>query len=47
MFDILKNQKWFDCAECHQENEDHELMKSTEIVFACKKCKKVFRRDMT
>ena len=25
---------------------DHELKKATEMVFACKICKKVFRKDM-
>ena len=25
---------------------DHELKKAPEMVFACKKCKKVFRKDM-
>ena len=25
---------------------DHELKKTTDMVFACKKCKKVFRKDM-
>jgi hypothetical protein len=37
--------KWFDCAECHQESEDHELMQKLELIFACKKCKKCFRKD--
>ena len=37
---------WFDCAECHAESQDHELTKTTDIVFACKKCKKVFRKDL-
>ncbi|OJJ32788.1 hypothetical protein ASPWEDRAFT_29932 [Aspergillus wentii DTO 134E9] len=37
--------KWFDCAECHQEQEAHSLTKTTEMVFACKKCKKCFRKD--
>jgi len=37
--------KWFDCSECHHEQEDHELQKSMEMIFACKKCKKVFRKD--
>ncbi|KAL3423046.1 zinc finger protein [Phlyctema vagabunda] len=37
--------KWFDCAECHEESESHPLMKTTEMVFACKKCKKAFRKD--
>jgi uncharacterized CHY-type Zn-finger protein len=41
-------QKWFDCPECHEDmfGEDHELMKTTEMVFACKKCKKVFRKQI-
>ena len=39
---------WFDCPECHYEKwgEDHELMKSMEFVFMCKKCKKAFRKDV-
>jgi uncharacterized CHY-type Zn-finger protein len=38
--------EWFDCPECHKEYADHELRKTVEMVFACKKCKKVFRKDM-
>ncbi len=38
-------QKWFDCPECHAEASDHELTKTFDMVFACKKCKKVFRKD--
>lgn len=43
---------WFDCPECHEEywkgrEGEHELMKSMEFVFACKKCKKVFRKDVS
>ncbi|KEZ42529.1 hypothetical protein SAPIO_CDS5748 [Scedosporium apiospermum] len=37
--------KWFDCAECHAENETHPLRQQLELVFACKKCKKCFRKD--
>eukprot|EP00045_Choanoeca_perplexa_P001079 m.17912 g.17912 ORF g.17912 m.17912 type:complete len:126 (+) comp10715_c0_seq1:140-517(+) len=37
--------RWYDCPECHAEANDHELKKSFEMVFACKKCKKVFRKD--
>jgi len=39
--------QWFDCAECHTETQDHNLAKTTEMAFACKKCKKVFRKDVT
>ncbi|KAI8335371.1 hypothetical protein BC941DRAFT_472021 [Chlamydoabsidia padenii] len=39
--------RWFDCAECHQEVSDHPLRKTDEMVFACKKCKKAFRKNMT
>ncbi len=39
--------KWFDCPECHLETEDHEIFRTTEIIMACKKCKKVFRKEMT
>ncbi|KAK2031898.1 CHY zinc finger protein [Colletotrichum caudatum] len=39
--------KWFDCADCHHEQEKHPLMQSLEMVFACKKCKKCFRKDAT
>jgi uncharacterized CHY-type Zn-finger protein len=45
---ILKfnpGKKWFDCAECHAEQEKHELLKRNEMIFACKKCKKCFRKD--
>ncbi|KAJ2845110.1 hypothetical protein IWW36_004922 [Coemansia brasiliensis] len=38
--------KWFDCPECHAENSNHELKKTNEMVFLCKKCKKAFRKDM-
>lgn len=49
---------WYDCPECHEEaNPDHQLLyifingmlilsKSTDMCFACKKCKKVFRKDV-
>jgi len=39
--------KWFECPECHREASDHPLKKTNELVFACKKCKKVFRKDAT
>lgn len=31
------------CTECHAEQTDHDLAKTTEMAFACKKCKKAFR----
>ncbi|KAF2198869.1 hypothetical protein GQ43DRAFT_474162 [Delitschia confertaspora ATCC 74209] len=37
--------KWFDCADCHRETQDHPLQQTFEMVFACKKCKKCFRKD--
>ncbi|KAI2488389.1 hypothetical protein P3342_008656 [Pyrenophora teres f. teres] len=37
--------KWFDCAECHQEQSDHPLMQTFDMTFICKKCKKAFRKD--
>ena len=39
--------KWFDCPECHAETQDHELEHTTELILACKKCKRVFRKDLT
>lgn len=39
--------RWFDCPQCHAEAADHELLKCAEIVLACKKCSKVFRKDAT
>lgn len=39
--------QWFDCAGCHAETQDHQLKKTTEMAFVCKKCKKAFRKDMT
>merc|ERR1712224_632899 len=38
--------KWFDCPECHAETQDHELERTIEMVMVCKKCKKVFRKDI-
>ncbi|GAA5882281.1 hypothetical protein JCM3774_003354, partial [Rhodotorula dairenensis] len=38
--------KWFDCAECHADAADHPLVKTHEMAFLCKKCKKAFRKDM-
>eukprot|EP00917_Polyrhabdina_sp_WS-2016_P024965 GHVP01053840.1.p1 GENE.GHVP01053840.1~~GHVP01053840.1.p1 ORF type:complete len:110 (+),score=14.93 GHVP01053840.1:2-331(+) len=37
---------WYDCPDCHNENNDHEISKSLLLTMACKKCKKVFRKDM-
>ncbi|ROT40173.1 CHY zinc finger protein [Sodiomyces alkalinus F11] len=37
--------KWFDCAQCHHEQESHPLLQTLEMTFACKKCKKCFRKD--
>ncbi|KAJ5323421.1 hypothetical protein N7476_002021 [Penicillium atrosanguineum] len=45
LFAPLCCRKWFDCAECHQEQESHMLQKAQEMIFACKKCKKCFRKD--
>ncbi|OCH91875.1 hypothetical protein OBBRIDRAFT_811958 [Obba rivulosa] len=39
--------QWFDCAECHAETQTHQLKKTTEMAFLCKKCKKAFRKDMS
>jgi len=39
-------QQWFDCPECHEEVSNHPLSKSNELVFACKKCRKVFRKNV-
>ncbi|KAF4338593.1 zinc finger protein [Fusarium beomiforme] len=38
--------KWFDCVECHSEQESHPLKESFEMIFACKKCRKCFRKDI-
>ena len=40
--------KWFDCPDCHDDywGDDHELEKTMELVLACKKCKKVFRKQI-
>ncbi len=34
-------------TQCHAEKEDHPLQEATELVLACKQCKKVFRKDLT
>ena len=38
--------KWFDCPECHEETQDHELEPTMEMIFMCKKCKKAFRKEV-
>ena len=40
--------KWFDCPDCHEDfwQGECELMKTMELVLACKKCKKVFRKQV-
>ncbi|KAI5465636.1 hypothetical protein BGZ63DRAFT_400085 [Mariannaea sp. PMI_226] len=38
--------KWFDCVQCHTEQESHPLIESYEMIFACKKCRKVFRKNV-
>ncbi|KAK5728529.1 hypothetical protein LTR15_001665 [Elasticomyces elasticus] len=39
--------QWFDCAQCHAEQQpSHTLKQAMEMTFACKKCKKCFRKDM-
>ncbi|GHJ88097.1 hypothetical protein NliqN6_4499 [Naganishia liquefaciens] len=40
-------QKWFDCPECHAEKEEHNLRKTNDMHFICKKCRRAFRKDMT
>ncbi|KAH0577235.1 CHY zinc finger domain-containing protein [Spironucleus salmonicida] len=37
--------RWYDCAQCHAETQDHPIEKSPELVLICKKCKKTFRID--
>ncbi|VVT56387.1 uncharacterized protein SAPINGB_P005031 [Magnusiomyces paraingens] len=39
--------KWYDCPQCHLENEDHPLKKTLDLTMICKKCKKAFRKDLT
>ena len=38
--------KWFDCPQCHAEQADHELKRTTTMALACKKCKKAFRKNL-
>jgi len=45
MLNATPGRKWFDCADCHAETQDHALQQSFEMTFACKKCKKCFRKD--
>ncbi|EJD07085.1 uncharacterized protein FOMMEDRAFT_118187 [Fomitiporia mediterranea MF3/22] len=39
--------QWYDCAECHAEAQTHKLVKTTEMVFMCKNCRKAFRKNIT
>jgi hypothetical protein len=36
---LQSSKKTTKCAECHQEKEEHDLAKATEMTFVCKKCK--------
>eukprot|EP01094_Clydonella_sp_ATCC50884_P017934 TRINITY_DN3216_c0_g1_i1.p1 TRINITY_DN3216_c0_g1~~TRINITY_DN3216_c0_g1_i1.p1 ORF type:complete len:116 (-),score=42.30 TRINITY_DN3216_c0_g1_i1:71-418(-) len=38
--------KWYDCAQCHAEAQDHDIKKQWEMTFGCKKCRNVFKKDM-
>ncbi|KAK3047844.1 hypothetical protein LTR09_010819 [Extremus antarcticus] len=38
--------QWFDCAQCHADSQTHELKQTMDMTFACKKCKKCFRKNM-
>ena len=29
---MRQGQKWFDCAECHHEQEDHDLLQKLDMV---------------
>ena len=31
--DRIPGRKWFDCAECHRETENHPLLQKSEMVF--------------
>lgn len=35
------------CPECHAEKEEHNLKKTNDMHFICKKCRRAFRKDMT
>ncbi|KAI8867512.1 hypothetical protein GQ42DRAFT_149533 [Ramicandelaber brevisporus] len=39
---------WFDCALCHSESatDKHRLRRTAELTLACKKCRKVFRKQL-
>ena len=41
----FQGKKWFDCPECHAEQEKHSLLQTFDMTFACKKCRKCFRKD--
>ena len=43
---ILTGKKWFDCAECHAEQEIHPLLQTLDMTFICKKCRKAFRKNI-
>ncbi|CAO1624149.1 unnamed protein product [Sympodiomycopsis kandeliae] len=40
-------QRFFDCPECHSEVSDHQLRKTIEMTFVCKKCRRAFRKDLS
>jgi uncharacterized CHY-type Zn-finger protein len=40
-------QRWFDCAECHDEVSDHPFRISTKLRLQCKSCTRIFQKDLT
>ena len=32
---LLAGRKWFDCAQCHQEQESHQLLQTFDMVSGC------------
>ena len=38
--------RWYDCPLCHDEEEEHTWKLENEVIFACKTCKKAFRKDI-
>lgn len=39
--------QWYDCTQCHEDSADHPLFRTRELVVGCKKCRRVFKKDLS
>jgi len=45
-FDVRIVYVLMQCPQCHAETQSHPLVKTMELAFLCKNCRRAFRKDM-